>query len=168
MPVSRTTTFEDDDLLLDIADPAAVTRYTPSTSQGRAARSTFQVAALPSGFVEIEVDRSTMMDTITALRHPGPGAFAGAARDDRHRTRKSRIPTTGTTISYRAGVPADYERDCICRGDLSVADDSRHPQRANTSGRSATLLRDHKTALGALVSLEMGKIAAEGEGEVRR
>jgi len=28
-------------------------------------------------------------------------------------------------------------------------------------------LRDHKAALGALVSLEMGKIAAEGEGEVQ-
>src|SRR6266403_5248296 len=41
------------------------------------------------------------------------------------------------------------------------------PKRGEIVRQIAVELRAHKTALGALVSLEMGKIRAEGEGEVQ-
>src|SRR2546421_1819546 len=41
------------------------------------------------------------------------------------------------------------------------------PKRGEIVREIAVELRAHKTALGALVSLEMGKIRAEGEGEVQ-
>ena len=41
------------------------------------------------------------------------------------------------------------------------------PQRGEVVRRLGNRLRDHKADLGALVTLEMGKIATEGEGEVQ-
>ena len=41
------------------------------------------------------------------------------------------------------------------------------PKRGNVARRFADLLREHKDALGTLVSLENGKIKAEGDGEVQ-
>src|SRR6185437_12335277 len=41
------------------------------------------------------------------------------------------------------------------------------PARGNAVRRYAELLREHKDALGTLVSLESGKIKAEGDGEVQ-
>ena len=41
------------------------------------------------------------------------------------------------------------------------------PKRGNAVRRYAELLREHKDALGTLVSLETGKIKAEGDGEVQ-
>ena len=41
------------------------------------------------------------------------------------------------------------------------------PRRGSAVRRYAELLRDHKDALGTLVSLETGKIKAEGDGEVQ-
>jgi len=45
--------------------------------------------------------------------------------------------------------------------------DTPAPVRGNAVRRYAELLREHKDALGTLVSLETGKIKAEGDGEVQ-
>ncbi|MFI4888137.1 MAG: aldehyde dehydrogenase family protein, partial [Burkholderiales bacterium] len=45
--------------------------------------------------------------------------------------------------------------------------DTPAPKRGNAVRRYAELLREHKDALGTLVSLESGKIKAEGDGEVQ-
>jgi aldehyde dehydrogenase (NAD+) len=45
--------------------------------------------------------------------------------------------------------------------------DTPAPVRGNAVRRYAQLLREHKDALGTLVSLETGKIKAEGDGEVQ-
>src|SRR6184192_1035463 len=45
--------------------------------------------------------------------------------------------------------------------------DPRAPQRGAALRRYADLLREHKDALGTLVTLENGKIKAEGDGEVQ-
>jgi aldehyde dehydrogenase (NAD+) len=48
-----------------------------------------------------------------------------------------------------------------------VADDPRARSAATSSGRSPSRLRQYKEPLGELVALEMGKIRAEGLGEVQ-
>jgi len=82
---------------------------------------------------------------------------------------ESICPATGDPIArVKLAGPADYETV------LSHAVDAFHewrmipaPKRGEIIREIAVELRAHKTALGALVSLEMGKIRAEGEGEVQ-
>lgn len=78
-------------------------------------------------------------------------------------------PTTATAISrVQQASAADYERviasshETFTRWRMVPA-----PKRGEYVRLIGDALRDHKAALGALVSLEMGKIAAEGEGEVQ-
>jgi aldehyde dehydrogenase (NAD+) len=78
-------------------------------------------------------------------------------------------PTTGTTIAQvRQADRADYEaavesaRETFDRWRRLPA-----PRRGEYVRRLGNALRDRKEALGALVTLEMGKLRAEGEGEVQ-
>lgn len=63
---------------------------------------------------------------------------------------------------------ADYER---CRGSTQDAwkvwADLPMPRRGDIVRQIGDKLREHKRELGSLISLEMGKILAEGEGEVQ-
>ena len=78
-------------------------------------------------------------------------------------------PATGEPIAkVKLAGPADYEAV------MSRATDAFRewrmipaPKRGELVREMANELRAHKTELGALVSLEMGKIRAEGEGEVQ-
>ena len=64
--------------------------------------------------------------------------------------------------------PADYEQVIASIREPSASGGwFRPPKRGEYLRRIADALREHKEALGALVSLEMGKIVAEGEGEVQ-
>jgi aldehyde dehydrogenase (NAD+) len=78
-------------------------------------------------------------------------------------------PTTGETIATVAmTTPDDYEQVVV-----AAQENFREwrmlpaPKRGEYVRLIGNALRDHKQALGALVSLEMGKIVAEGEGEVQ-
>ena len=78
-------------------------------------------------------------------------------------------PTTGATIArvFQADR-SDYERTV----EVAVESFERWrvlpaPRRGEYVRMLGNALRDHKEALGALVTLEMGKLRAEGEGEVQ-
>jgi aldehyde dehydrogenase (NAD+) len=78
-------------------------------------------------------------------------------------------PANGELIaSVRSTTPVEYDRL------VNLAKDSFRewrnvpaPVRGEAARRIGNALRDHKDALGSLVSLENGKIKAEGDGEVQ-
>ena len=78
-------------------------------------------------------------------------------------------PSNGGVIaSVRAATPAQYER--VIASARAVAEAWRQvpaPRRGEAVRLVGDELRRHKSALGSLVSLEMGKIKAEGDGEVQ-
>jgi aldehyde dehydrogenase (NAD+) len=78
-------------------------------------------------------------------------------------------PTTGKVIaSVTATTPAQYEK--VLASAVEVARAWRAvpaPKRGEAVRLIGEELRKHKSALGSLVSLEMGKIKAEGDGEVQ-
>ena len=78
-------------------------------------------------------------------------------------------PATGELLAkVRMAGPADYElvveraREAFVDWRMMPA-----PKRGEIVREIGNELREHKTDLGALVTLEMGKIAAEGQGEVQ-
>ncbi len=78
-------------------------------------------------------------------------------------------PATGETLArIQMAGPADYE--AVMAHAAAAFDEWRMipaPQRGGIVGEIAAELRAHKADLGALVTLEMGKILAEGMGEVQ-
>jgi len=78
-------------------------------------------------------------------------------------------PSNGEVIaSVRAATPEQYER--VIASARAVAEAWRQvpaPRRGEAVRLVGDELRRHKSALGSLVSLEMGKIKAEGDGEVQ-
>jgi aldehyde dehydrogenase (NAD+) len=82
---------------------------------------------------------------------------------------ESRNPASGELLArVRGATAADYERVLA-----SAVEAARHwrtvpaPKRGDVVRAIAEELRLHKDALGSLVSLENGKIKAEGDGEVQ-
>jgi len=78
-------------------------------------------------------------------------------------------PATGDVIARIYGASADdYERVIVtARQVFSQWRTIPAPQRGEAIRLCTEALRRHKDALGSLVSLEMGKIKAEGDGEVQ-
>jgi aldehyde dehydrogenase (NAD+) len=78
-------------------------------------------------------------------------------------------PATGAVLAaVRAATAADYER--VMASASAVAEAWRRvpaPKRGEAVRLVGDELRRHKSALGSLVTLEMGKIKAEGDGEVQ-
>ena len=78
-------------------------------------------------------------------------------------------PSDGSVIaSVTATTAAQYEK--VMASAVAVAREWRNvpaPKRGEAVRLMAEELRKHKKALGSLVSLEMGKILPEGEGEVQ-
>ena len=78
-------------------------------------------------------------------------------------------PASGELIaSVRAATPAQYEQVMVSA--RAVAEAWRRvpaPKRGEAVRLVGDELRRHKSALGSLVTLEMGKIKAEGDGEVQ-
>jgi aldehyde dehydrogenase (NAD+) len=98
-----------------------------------------------------------------------PGAFAGEWLDTAGTELGVEDPTTGEQIGAvtRAGKD-DYERVVASSIDTFTAWRMLPaPERGEYVRQLGNLLREFKEPLGALVSLEMGKIKAEGEGEVQ-
>jgi len=96
----------------------------------------------------------------------GPGQFS-SVRDER--LVESINPTDGSVIArISAATEEDYEKViATAREAASAWRTVPAPERGNAVRLVNDALRDHKDALGSLVSLEMGKIKPEGDGEVQ-
>src|SRR5690606_8489737 len=106
------------------------------------------------------------------LNERNPGAWSahdGWSQDTSGPIIESRNPATGELLgTVRAASAADYERVIVSA--RKVFDEWRTvpaPKRGEAIRLIADELRSHKDALGTLVSLETGKIKAEGDGEVQ-
>jgi aldehyde dehydrogenase (NAD+) len=117
---------------------------------------------------------STTTRTDELLRRLGlaaenPGAFDGTWIDTQGECFDSVNPATGEPIaSVRMATPADYER--LAAAAVEAFDAWRRwpaPKRGEVVRQLAQALREHKEDLGALVTLEAGKIRTEGLGEVQ-
>ncbi len=96
--------------------------------------------------------------------------FGAEALDDAGgATIASLNPATGETLaSVGTTSAADYDKLIGRAGEAAAAWRSvPAPVRGEAVRRVGAALRDNKDALGSLVTLEMGKIKAEGDGEVQ-
>ncbi|MGQ0848019.1 MAG: L-piperidine-6-carboxylate dehydrogenase [Actinomycetota bacterium] len=103
------------------------------------------------------------------LSERNPGVFAGVWLDGSDGELAVYNPATDEILGYvgQASV-AEYEQ--VLASSEAAFEAWRMlppPKRGEYVRRIGHALRQHKEALGALVSLEMGKIKAEGEGEVQ-
>jgi aldehyde dehydrogenase (NAD+) len=105
------------------------------------------------------------------LSDSNPGTWLGARslEDDSAALIESINPANGERIaSVRSTTAAEYET-VITAARESFLEWRKVPApiRGDAVRRVGQALRDNKDALGSLVSLEMGKIKAEGDGEVQ-
>ncbi len=104
-----------------------------------------------------------------ARRNPGVSS-AGAWHRSRGAPAFTSVnPATGRPLAAVLGATArDYEEVMGASREAFLQwREIPAPQRGETVRRIADALRKHKDALGTLVSLETGKIKAEGDGEVQ-
>jgi aldehyde dehydrogenase (NAD+) len=106
------------------------------------------------------------------LKPVNPGTWSGGtgwSADNRGPLIDSINPATNEVIAQvRCSTAADYEQVVQSAGSASV--EWRRvpaPRRGEAVRLVAEELRAHKDALGSLVSMENGKIKAEGDGEVQ-
>ncbi|AKS42447.1 L-piperidine-6-carboxylate dehydrogenase [Wenzhouxiangella marina] len=96
----------------------------------------------------------------------GPGQWSEVRQDH---LIESFNPTTGQVIARVSGATeAEYEK--VLRTAQEAAEAWKMvpaPVRGDAVRRITQALRDYKDPLGSLVSMEMGKIKAEGDGEVQ-
>ncbi|MEO1036201.1 MAG: aldehyde dehydrogenase family protein [Pseudomonadota bacterium] len=78
-------------------------------------------------------------------------------------------PANGETLAAVRSTSADDYEELVRRAEAAAADWRRipAPQRGEAVRRVGEALRRYKDPLGTLVTLEMGKIKAEGDGEVQ-
>jgi aldehyde dehydrogenase (NAD+) len=106
-----------------------------------------------------------------ALEKTNAGTWCGDGwlDDEAARVIASVNPTSGEVIArVRTTTPAQYEQ--VMASAVSATKAWRAvpaPKRGEAVRLVGDELRKHKSALGSLVSLEMGKIKAEGDGEVQ-
>ncbi len=97
------------------------------------------------------------------------GAFDGSWIDTQGPILESINPSTGEVIArVRQATAADYER--VTQASVAAFEEWRQwpaPKRGEVVRALGEELRAKKDALGALVSLEVGKILSEGLGEVQ-
>ena len=100
-----------------------------------------------------------------------PGSWAGtrALESKNAPLIESFNPANGELIaSVRASTEAEYEKIIgTAREAYAAWREVPAPVRGDAIRRVGNALRDNKDALGSLVTLEMGKIKAEGDGEVQ-
>jgi len=103
------------------------------------------------------------------LEDVNPGAFAAGWLDTGGELLTSYDPTTSEPIAaVRQATVNDYEQ--VVANSRAVFEEWRMlpaPERGTLARKFANALREYKEPLGALVAYEMGKIKAEGEGEVQ-
>ncbi len=96
----------------------------------------------------------------------GPGSWSDIHPDSMI---EAVCPATGEPIAKISGASeADYERVIETAQQAALAwRQVPAPERGHAIRLVTEALREHKDALGSLVALEMGKIKAEGDGEVQ-
>jgi aldehyde dehydrogenase (NAD+) len=103
------------------------------------------------------------------LQQVNPGVFDGASWIGSDAKLDSISPINGKVIaSVTQATPEEYEK--VIAASQKAFETWRTtpaPVRGDLVRRLGNALREHKRDLGALVTLEMGKIRAEGEGEVQ-
>ncbi len=110
----------------------------------------------------------TILDTLD-LAGEQPGAFVGQWLAGRGPSLACYSPIDGQAIgTIRSADREDYEA-VVHRACDGFQEWRRWPapRRGEVVRRIGLALREHKSDLGAVVSLEVGKIRAEGEGEVQ-
>ncbi len=105
------------------------------------------------------------------LKAENPGTWLGPAStaDPEASLIASVNPANGKVIArVSSTTPAEYDR-LVTAARQSFLEWRKVPApvRGEAIRRIGNALRDHKDALGSLVTLEMGKIKAEGDGEVQ-
>ncbi|EYF08869.1 L-piperidine-6-carboxylate dehydrogenase [Chondromyces apiculatus] len=115
------------------------------------------------------VDVNRLLEELGVSSEGMSGVCASGFREASGAELETLNPSTGEVLGrVRTAARADYD---------AVVDHARErfaawrmrpaPRRGEVVRRLGELLRQHKEALGALVSLEMGKILSEGLGEVQ-
>ncbi|MCB1628921.1 MAG: aldehyde dehydrogenase family protein [Xanthomonadales bacterium] len=113
------------------------------------------------------------MDLLTplGLSKEESGTYLGQGQWSSHRGAAivSESPATGATLgTVYASTEGDYETIIErAQAALKVWRSTPAPRRGEAIRLCAEALRKHKDALGTLVAAEMGKIKAEGDGEVQ-
>ena len=103
------------------------------------------------------------------IQSENSGAYCGAWLDCEGAPLESRSPATGEVLAtVTQASAADYDRVVdAARGAFDRWRSVPAPQRGEVVRRCGDALREHKDALGRLITLEMGKILQEGWGEVQ-
>jgi aldehyde dehydrogenase (NAD+) len=106
------------------------------------------------------------------ITQQNPGAYTGNGEWSSTRdagTIEAINPATGETIAQVHGASVDDYEQIIERARETFLEWRKvpAPRRGEAIRLCTDALRRHKDALGSLVSLEMGKIKAEGDGEVQ-
>ena len=117
----------------------------------------------------MSVDRRALLASL-GLEPANPGACAGPSGwRGSGAPLESRNPADGSLIATIA-TASSQDVDAVLGAAVAAAQAWREvpaPKRGEAVRRLGLLLREHKDALGTLVSLENGKIKAEGDGEVQ-
>ena len=103
------------------------------------------------------------------LEEHNPGVFAGRWLQGSDGELTVHNPATDEVLGY-VGQASEAEYDQVVESSLDAFAGWQMlpaPKRGEYVRQVGHALREHKEALGALVSLEMGKIRVEGEGEVQ-
>ena len=115
-----------------------------------------------------DTDTRAVLDDL-GIQAENPGAFDGSWIDTGGELIHSINPTTGEPIAaVRQATADDYER--VMATSVKAFHEWRTwpaPKRGEVVRLLAVELRKHKDALARLVTLEMGKILSEGQGEVQ-
>jgi aldehyde dehydrogenase (NAD+) len=114
------------------------------------------------------MDKQQIFDAL-GLAATNSGVYAGEWLEASGEPLSVTNPATGETLATVIQASAtDYDRVVDSAGAAFAAWRLLPaPKRGEYVRRLGDALREHKEALGALVTLEMGKIRAEGEGEVQ-
>ena len=114
------------------------------------------------------MDRAAVLDGL-GLTESNSGVYAGGWLPGSGKQLESINPATGEVLGIVRRASAD-EYEQVVRSSLDAFAEWRMvpaPQRGDYVRRLGNALRTRKAELGALVTMEMGKIIAEGEGEVQ-
>ena len=114
------------------------------------------------------MDQASVFATL-GIESDNPGAFAGEWLPTTGPTIEIQNPTTGAVLAtVNSASAAEYDRVVAAAADaFKEWRMVPAPQRGEYIRQIGNALREVKTELGALVTLEMGKILPEGEGEVQ-
>jgi aldehyde dehydrogenase (NAD+) len=114
------------------------------------------------------IDATTVLSSL-GLSTANSGAFAGGWRDAGGDTIEIENPATGETIAS-VTLASDEDYEAVVASAAETFDRWRMlpaPRRGEYVRALGDAVRTHRDDLGALVSLEMGKILPEGIGEVQ-